>query len=251
MSSSNTAKTQATAFYILLLYIACQLSGLLLLIPAVRDIFLQFVDSDSSVSMVVLVAWWSTIAFAITFIISYLFIQRNKSFWNVFKGEKASIGATVGWGIIGFFLVLVGQTIAANIEMALGIEAGSQNTETIIMVTEIAPIMMLSTVLFAPILEELVFRRVIFGSIIIQTQNFWIAGIISAVVFAAIHRDFTHILIYTVSGFIFAFLYYKTKRLLTSIIAHMLLNSFVTIIQIFYDDLMRIMKEVQMITFLP
>ncbi|WP_449444684.1 hypothetical protein [Ureibacillus acetophenoni] len=49
----------------------------------------------------------------------------------------------------------------------------------------------------------------------------------------------------------FAFLYYKTKRLLTSIIAHMLLNSFVTIIQIFYDDLMRIMKEVQMITFLP
>ncbi|WP_449444814.1 CPBP family glutamic-type intramembrane protease, partial [Ureibacillus acetophenoni] len=123
-----------------------------------------------------------------------MFIQRNKSFWNVFKGEKASIGATVGRVIIGFFLVLVGQTIAANIEMALGIEAGSQNTETIIMVTEIAPIMMLSTVLFAPILEELVFRRVIFGSIIIQTQNFWIAGIISAVAFAAIHRDFTHIL---------------------------------------------------------
>lgn len=242
-------KTQATAFYILLLYITCQLSGLLLLIPAVRDIFLPFVDNDSSVAMVVLVAWWSTVAFAITFILCFLVIQLNKTFWNVFKGEKASIGVSIGWGILGFFLVLVGQTIAANIEMALGIESGSQNTETIIMVTEIAPIMILSTVLFAPILEELVFRRVVFGSII-QTQNFWIAGIISAIVFAAIHRDFTHILIYTVSGFIFAFLYYKTKRLLTSIIAHMLLNSFVTVIQIYYDDLVKIMNETQIITFL-
>src|SRR3982751_1258387 len=111
-------KTQATAFYILLLYIACQLSALLLLIPSVRDLFLQFVVGDSSVAIVVLVAWWSTIAFAITFVVSLIIINRNKNFWNVFKGEKSSIGVSIGWGILGFFLVLVGQTIAANIELA-------------------------------------------------------------------------------------------------------------------------------------
>lgn len=251
MSQSNKFKTQATAFYILLLYIACQLSGLLLFIPGVGDIFLQFIDADPKESGIILVAWWSTITMAITFIVSFILISKNKNFWNVFKGEKASIGESIGWGILGFFLVLVGQSIAANIEMALGIPIGSENTETIVLITEIAPIMMVTTVLFAPILEELIFRRVVFGSII-QTQNFWLAGIISAIVFAAIHLEFTHLLIYAVSGLIFAFLYYKTKRLLTSIIAHMLLNGFVSITQLFIDDIERIMKEMQMILiFLP
>lgn len=248
LSKTNILKTQATAFYILLLYIVCQLSGLLLYIPAVRDLFQNFIDLNSFEGGVILAAWWATVSFAITLIISIIFIIRNKNFWVVYKGEKASIGESIGWGILGFFLVLFGQTIAANIELALGIQAGSENTETIVMITEIAPIMMLSTVLFAPILEELVFRRVVFGSII-QTQNFWIAGIISAIVFAAIHMEFTHILIYAVSGLIFAFLYYKTKRLLTSIIAHMLLNGFVTIVQVYMEDIEKLIKEMQTIKF--
>lgn len=251
LSKTNLLKTQATAFYILLLYIACQLSGLLLFIPAVREIFQNFIDLNSLEGGIILAAWWSTVTFAFTFIIIIILISRNKNFWNVFKGEKASIGESIGWGILGFFLVLFGQTIAANIEIALGIQAGSENTKTIVMITEIAPIMIFSTVVFAPILEELVFRRVVFGSII-QTQNFWIAGIISAIVFAAIHMEFTHILIYAVSGLIFAFLYYKTKRLLTSIIAHMLLNGFVTIVQVYMGDIEQLIKEMQTIfIFMP
>ena len=57
-------------------------------------------------------------------------------------------------------------------------------------VTKVAPIMIVATVFLGPVLEELVFRRVIFGSII-QNYNFWIASIVSAIVFAAIHMDFT------------------------------------------------------------
>lgn len=129
------------------------------------------------------------------------------------------------------------------IELALGIDFGSENTETILLVTEIAPIMILASVFFGPILEELVFRRVVFGSLI-QTQSFWVAGIVSSIVFAVIHLDFTHIILYTISGFIFAFLYYKTKRLLTSIIAHMMLNGFVTLVQMNADKLQQIMDQV-------
>ncbi len=184
--------------------------------------------------LIKLSAWWSTISFAVAFIVSFILISRNKQFWDVFKGEKASIGASIGWGIIGFFLVFLGQTIGAYIELALGIDMGSENTEAIMSVTKVAPIMIIATVLLGPILEELVFRRVIFGSII-QNYNFWIASIISAIVFAAIHMDFTHILLYTICGMIFAFLYHKTKRLLTPIIAHILLNGFVTFIQMNAD----------------
>lgn len=233
---SDKFKTQKTAFYVLITYIICQLSVLLLIfIPGLKDSLLQLFSGISEQDKLIkLSAWWSTISFAVAFIVSFTLISRNKQFWEVFKGEKASIGASIGWGIIGFFLVFLGQTIGAYIELALGIDMGSENTEAIMDVTKVAPIMIIATVFLGPILEELVFRRVIFGSII-QNYNFWIASIISAIVFAAIHMDFTHILLYTICGMIFAFLYHKTKRLLTSIIAHILLNGFVTFIQMNAD----------------
>ena len=243
--ASPKFKTQKTAFYVLLTYIICQLSAFLLLfIPGLRELLLSFIEAPTeSQQLIILSAWWSTISFGLAFFVSFALIQRNKQFWQVFKGEKSSIGEAVGWGIIGFFLVLFGQSIGAYIEMALGIDMGSENTEAIMNITNIAPIMILATVLFGPVLEELVFRRVIFGSLI-QNYNFWISSIVSAIFFAAIHMDFTHILLYTICGMIFAFLYYKTKRLLTSIIAHILLNGFVTFVQMNADKLQQITDSV-------
>ncbi|MEK4131654.1 CPBP family intramembrane glutamic endopeptidase [Solibacillus sp. FSL W8-0474] len=235
-TSSSKFKTQKTAFYVLLTYIICQLSVLLLIfIPSLKDSLLQLFSGVSEQDRIIkLQAWWTTIAFGVAFVVSFILISRNKQFWDVFKGEKASIGSSIGWGIIGFFLVFLGQTIGAYIELALGIDMGSENTEAIMNVTKVAPIMIVATVFLGPVLEELVFRRVIFGSII-QNYNFWIASIISAIIFAAIHMDFTHILLYTICGMIFSFLYFKTKRLLTPIIAHILLNGFVTFVQMNAD----------------
>lgn len=242
MATSSKFTNQKTALYLLLTYIAFQISGFILLIPPVKEFFFSFIDVSGKKGNITLVGWWSAVSAAIAFVISLILISRNKSFWNVFKGEKSSVPFSIGWGILGFFLVLLGQSIGATIEMALGIDYGSKNTETIMLVTETAPVMIFASVLFGPVLEELVFRRVVFGSLI-QTQNFWVAGFISAIVFAAIHLDFTHIILYTVSGFVFAFLYYKTKRLLTSIIAHMLLNGYVTLIQLNADKIQQIMDQ--------
>lgn len=233
--SSPKFKTQKTAFYVLLTYIICQLSVFLLIfIPGLKDSLLALFTGTPDEQLIKLSGWWSTISFAVAFVVSFLLISRNKNFWNVFSGEKMPIGKAIGWGVIGFFLVFLGQTIGAYIELALGIDMGSENTEAIMDVTKVAPVMIIATVFLGPVLEELVFRRVIFGSII-QHYNFWIAGIISAIVFAAIHMDFTHIILYTICGLIFAFLYHKTKRLITPIIAHILLNGFVTFVQMNAD----------------
>ncbi|HJH10561.1 MAG TPA: CPBP family intramembrane metalloprotease [Metalysinibacillus jejuensis] len=233
--TSPKFKTQKTAFYVLLTYIICQLSVFLLIfIPGLKDALLALFSGTPTEQLIKLSGWWSTISFAVAFIVSFLLISRNKQFWHVFSGEKMPLGKAIGWGVIGFFLVFLGQTIGAYIELALGIDMGSANTESIMNVTKIAPIMIVATVFLGPVLEELVFRRVIFGSII-QHYNFWIAGIISAIIFAAIHMDFTHIILYTICGLIFAFLYHKTKRLITPIIAHILLNGFVTFVQMNAD----------------
>lgn len=242
LATSQKFKSQKTAFYILLLYIACLLSSLLLLIPSIRNLCLEFINADGYEAGVILAAWWQTVTFGITFLLCLLIISRNKNFWNIFKGEKSSFPVAIGWGILGFFMVLFGQMIGANIELALGIDYESENTETILKITEIAPIMILSTVVFGPILEEYVFRRVIFGSLI-QTQNFWIAALLSGIFFAIIHLDFAHILVYTISGFIFAFLYYKTKRIITSIIAHMMLNGFATVSALYSDEIKKMIEQ--------
>lgn len=243
MATSKKFRTQKTAFYILLIYIIVfQLSGVITLIPPVRSFLLGFIDADGFEANVLLAGWWTSITAAITFITCIIIISRNKNFWNIFSGEKASTIQSIGWGIIGFFLLYLGQTIGASIELALGIEYGSKNTESLMAITKIAPIMIVATVFLGPILEEFVFRRVVFGSLI-QTQNFWVAAFVSSIIFAIIHIDFTHIILYAITGFILAFLYYKTKRLLTSIIAHMLLNGFVTVVQLNMDKFQQITDQ--------
>ena len=160
-----------------------------------------------------------------------ILISRDKNFWNVFKGEKTPLPVAIGWGILGFFLVLFGQSIGAQIEFALGVELESENTEAIMNVTKIAPIMILASVISGPILEELVFRRVIFGSII-QTQNIFGGG------FRKCHCVWSHSFrflpyhFYTITGFIFAFYIIRQSAYITSIIAHMLFNGFVTLYQL-------------------
>jgi len=234
---SKKYQTQKTAFYILITYILCfQFSAFLLYIPAIRSFFLNFITSEGDVASITLIAWWTAVAGLISVIISVILISRDKNFWNVFKGEKAPLPVAIGWGILGFFLVLFGQSIGAQIEFALGVDYKSENTEAIMNVTKIAPIMILASVISGPILEELIFRRVIFGSII-QTQNFLVAALVSSIMFGVIHLDFSHIILYTITGFIFAYLYYRTKRLLTSIIAHMLFNGFVTLYQLNYEKI--------------
>lgn len=247
MSTINSPrfKAQKTAFYILLTYIfVFQLSGLILFIPGLRDFFIGLIDAPAAQKGSVLAAWWSTVFGILSLIICLILVKRNKQFFNIFKGEKASTAQAIGWGIIGFFLVLLGQSIGAYIEMTIGIEAGSENTASLTEIAKLAPIMILVIAIIGPILEELVFRRVIFGSLI-QVQGFWVSTIVSAIVFAAIHFDFTHIILYTICGLIFAFLYYKTKRLLTSIVAHILLNSFVIAVQLNMEAIMKFTENLQ------
>ncbi|MER1999827.1 MAG: type II CAAX endopeptidase family protein [Lysinibacillus sp.] len=230
-------KTQKTAFYVLLAYFfVFQLSSFIFFIPGVLEFASSLVDAPDNQKGAVITSWWTFSMGLVTLAIIFGLVMKNRDFFNVYKEEKATTMQSIGWGIIGFFLVFFGQSFAALIEAAMGIEAGSENTAAFMEIARIAPVMIIVIALIGPILEEFVFRRVIFGSLI-QVQGFWISAIISGIIFAAIHFDFTHILLYTVCGLIFAFLYHKTKRLLTSIIAHILLNTFVVVVQLNIDKL--------------
>lgn len=189
-------------------------------------------------------AWSLFIVNTIAAIIFLVLIARNKKFMQVFKGKKASVGSIILWGVIGFFLAMGGQMLAASIESMFGVTPGSDNTALLTDIAKTSPIVIISMVLFAPLLEELVFRRVIFGGIYMKT-NFWIATLVSAVVFAAVHNELEHLLIYTMPALVFAYLYYRTKSILTPMIAHGLMNGFVVVVQLNYDKLQRYIEEME------
>src|SRR5699024_9986650 len=89
----------------------------------------------------------------------------------------ARIGQTITWSILGIFMAFIGQMIAANIEVYIfNIDTSSENTEMIMKITELAPLFSIITALIAPILEEIVFRKIIFGALY-KRMNFILAGI--------------------------------------------------------------------------
>ncbi|KXH78541.1 CPBP family intramembrane glutamic endopeptidase [Sporosarcina sp. HYO08] len=230
-------------FYLLLTYVAFQIVSVFLAQPLIT--FFEGSTDDVKEAAYKGVAWSLFTTNFITLIIFLLLMRTNKSFLkNVFDGKAVSFWTSVLWGFIGFFLVMGAQILGAIIEQSIGIEPGSENTELVSDIAKVAPIMILPIALFAPILEEIVFRRAIFGGVY-RKSNFWIAGVVSAAIFAVVHNDFEHIIIYLFSGLVFSYLYYRTKRLMTSMIAHLLLNSYVTVIQLNYDKILELQKQLQ------
>ncbi|MEK4876113.1 CPBP family intramembrane glutamic endopeptidase [Bacillus sp. FSL W8-0102] len=180
--------------------------------------------------------YWIVISFSITLIIILLILRKARTDALLVRKAPASPGESIVWAIAGVFLALFSQGIAANIEANLfGVDPGSKNTENILQIIKTFPASMLVSSIFGPILEEIVFRKIIFGSLY-KRFSFWIAATISSVIFAMAHMEFEHILLYSAMGFTFAFLYVRTGRILVPIFAHVAMNTLVVVVQLFYRD---------------
>ena len=232
-----TVKNWVIALMIFITYVLLQIASIFL----APELIVYFTGKDLSKVDAVSqgFAWTLFITQGIAALIIAVILLRNKKFLPVFKGKPSGFGSVILWGVLGFFLAMAGQIIGAGIESMFGVTAGSENTELLSNIAKTAPIIIFAMVLFAPFLEEVVFRRIIFGGLYTKT-NFWVAAVVSAIVFAAVHNELQHLLMYLMPGLAFAFVYYKTKRLLTPMIAHFLMNGFVTVVQWNADKLQQL-----------
>lgn len=159
----------------------------------------------------------------------------------------ATTKQTIIWSIAGVFMAFIAQIVAANIEIyVFGIKTTSENTQILMDITRSIPLFMIITAIIAPILEEIVFRKIIFG-VLYERTNFFIAGIVSALIFGFVHGEPIHILLYASMGFVFAFLYVKTKRIIVPIIAHAAMNSIVVLTQysLTPEDIENLQKQLE------
>ncbi|MEH7130701.1 type II CAAX endopeptidase family protein [Neobacillus drentensis] len=221
---------------ILIVYIVMQFSSLIG-IPLFLYGFNYF-----GVNQSLAVPSWLLTSFTLALLI-IIFILRKEMNNRSFRKQGGSVSESVIWAIVGIFLALFAQYAAAIIENLLGVEMGSENTKDILTIIEAFPLAIIVTSIIGPILEEIVFRKIIFGSLH-NRYNFFISALISSVIFAAAHMEFQHILLYSAMGFTFAFLYVKTKSIFVPIFAHVAMNTLVVLVQSVYkDDIERLQRD--------
>mgnify|MGYP001235033006 CR=1 FL=1 len=225
-------------WWILVIYILMQLSGIIGL-PLLYA--LRLTDEIASIQAIAL---WSLISFAAALI--PILILTNKTKEYPFQSrDRMPLGMSIAWVVFGVFLAFFVQGIAGLIEMALfDIETGSENTKQLVEIAKSFPAFFAVFIIIGPILEEIVFRKVIFGALY-KRFNFWISVLISSFIFGIVHGELEHLLIYTSMGATFAFLYIKTKRLLVPIITHIVMNAFATLVTLNYDKIIDLEKEIR------
>lgn len=229
---------------ILIAYIVMQLSGIIG-IPIVTFAGM-LLGKSVEVMQIYSGVIWIVFSFCITLIIVLFLLRKEMRDMHAAR-NLASPGISVFWAILGVFLALFAQSLAASIESMLGIEMGSENTQQILGLIESFPIVILVSSIIGPILEEIVFRKIIFGSLY-KKFNFIIAALISSVIFGLVHAEIEHLLLYSAMGFTFAFLYVKTKRIIVPIFAHVAMNTFVVLVQSVYkEDIEKMIQEAEKI----
>src|SRR5699024_5518915 len=105
-----------------------------------------------------------------------------------------------------------------------------ENTDFVVQLAQKNIWFLLLPAILGPIIEELVFRKVIFGSLR-NRMGVHASAVVAALIFAVVHMDLEHTLIYFVMGLVFTFLYVKTNRIIVPIIAHMSMNTMAVVAQ--------------------
>lgn len=126
----------------------------------------------------------------------------------------------LGLGLLGLF---ISQKLALGFESyVLHLPSASANTQSLLTITKSYPYYALTLVLAAPLMEELVFRKVLFGTVSDFTNKLYpLLG--STLLFVLAHND-GHFLVYAFMGLILSGVYYKTGKISISVGCHLGMN---------------------------
>lgn len=161
--------------------------------------------------------------YVFAFPVFWLMLRRIPS-WKKPDGEGISVGRFLMWAVVcfGFTYIgnLLGQLLMGGVEYLTG---NPQVNPVIDALDEMNPWMVfLSTVIIAPVMEELMFRKLLIDRIIPFGQK--AAVVVSGVAFGLFHGNFYQFFYACCLGMIFAYLYSSTGRVRYGILLHMMIN---------------------------
>ena len=181
--------------------------------------------------MKVLISFASDILLLIT-LISIYYKTIKKDFKNYFNHNfKKNLKESFKTWLIGFGIMVVSNMIISlltNGQIA-------ENEEAIRNMIDTYPLYMIfQTIIYAPISEEIIFRK----SIKDITNKKYIYIFLSGFIFGGLHvisslnepLGFLYLIPYCSLGFVFAYLYHKTDNIFSTITAHSIHNTLAILI---------------------
>jgi membrane protease YdiL (CAAX protease family) len=142
-------------------------------------------------------------------------LDRAPGKWLVL-GPLLALAASfaLDWGAVGLYQELTGDTIELEIDqfMRNGLDGPVMSA-----------FMVLVAGILGPIVEELIFRGLALGWLQ-RLMPFWLAALISSVLFGLAHEQGPHIILAAVLGLVFAFLYRRAGSLWAPIAGHIVNN---------------------------
>jgi membrane protease YdiL (CAAX protease family) len=212
-------------------------------IPIIIQFFLIWYSTAiSSIGLSVMVVYLNfftgIISLIMTFVFFKTFLLANIKAMRETIIEDTIWSCTIGFGIV-YALAIVSRIMVMALLAIFGQkQLDSSNQQLVVqLLTDMPLIMALQTVIIAPILEEILYRGLLFRTFYDYHKNG--AHIISAFLFGFAHiysglfrGDLTqiiHIIPYMIMGLAFSYAYEKRGNLYVPILMHMLVNLIATL----------------------
>lgn len=206
---------------------------LLMLLLTFKDIYVNFLPGNYknyTLTQQIIAIFSADLIFLIIIITTY-FKTLKKDLKKFFKNFLNNFETAFKYYLIGFICMVVSNLIIVTfINNAI---AG--NEEAVRSLINIAPLYMLFSVgIYAPLTEELIFRKGIKD--IISNNKIYI--LVSGIFFGFMHvigsnpspQDFLYLIPYSSLGIAFAYTYSKTNNIFSTIMMHSLHNTFAIVL---------------------
>lgn len=201
--------------------------SLILLILIFPIIFLSILNIDITTITDKEYLLYLTISNLILLIIFFIIYRKTliEDFKKYIKNFNTNIEQSIKYWLIGFIIMIVSNLIITNI-LNKPLAGNEQEVRNYI---NISPLLMIfNTVIYAPLTEELAFRKSIKDII----KNKWIYILTSGLIFGMLHissyitswTDLIYLIPYSSLGISFALLYHKTNNIYSTITIHTLHN---------------------------
>lgn len=200
-------------------------------------LYLKYIDMNMDMGMMGVLLNFFSALFSLIFAL-ILFKDFIKDSWDCFKEklfENTAWSLTIGIGTL--YLLSIASNIIINLFINTSTHGAANQDLFETYLSHGIVLMVIQSVIFAPILEELLFRGLVFRSL--RKYNKILAHLVSSFIFGFLHiysglfaGDITQIfylLSYGAMGFAFSFAYEKKGTICVPILVHML-NNFIAVL---------------------
>jgi abortive infection protein len=208
--------------------------SLFLLIISFLEIIIEFIIEKimSSPDKTTLIIIYEMIGYILNIPIIYYFIKSNKKKKYFVTKEKMNIGSFIGC----FALMVLITAIIGIISLVFKLKIESNDNSILPdYPTLYVNMTLFSTIIIAPIIEEMIFRGVIMNDL--KEYGYKTAIIINSVLFGLAHTEIEKVIITIFLGIIFSYVAYRYS-LRYSVLLHMVWNLNSSMGSIFYYNKM-------------